>query len=648
MANRLAHIIVEAETYFGVDIEDEITNENIEVSKENDKYEFYGEHSEEEEQSAFVDDEVFNEAKFFEDILENDVDLISKKADLTIRNTLKKVAKTAVAPGEKGEFKNWGEDIFLEEKCFPELFPYGTGGYVSALINNKKDDMGFAMYVRHRILSADPKFRANSSYLFFLLLVKELIQLKRCKQTYLRQVTKLPNLTKDSIKNVKHSDLSRYNRSYEVFKTMRGTSMYYEEAKKNVMAILRQNGSPSLFVTLSCAEFSWDGLLKEILETVHNRIFTTDEVKQLSPQDKNKLISENVVQSTLHFQKRIEKELKLMTMQKFFDDSCEFSVSSYYYRVEFQQRGAPHIHTLLWLKDVNGKCAPTFWTTEDNSGGKEEQQDKLKKIEKIASILISASETNMLCDIHHESAKAKQDHKACNECFSALSNFDKCSKHTTHFEMYDSCEKCLDMKKLVKEFQTHKHTFTCQKKNKVINIKKNEGHGRNDGKKEGLAINNYVHCRFNFPQFPMNKTTFILGMSKDLDEGAVKQRKNDLKKIKKFLIRQTYSEISTLDESSDFKYLKGLTFIEFLFEVGMFEKDKSIEEYSLKEKREAYDRYTNALSASVRGTGSVFLQRETKDIFTNNFNRRLMGIHKANHDIQIVVDQVMFQNIWFL
>ena len=74
----------------------------------------------------------------------------------------------------------------------------------------------------------------------------------------MRQATKLPNITKETIKNIKAADLTRYNRSYEVFKTMRGTSMYYEEAKKNVMAILRQKGSPSLFLTLSCAEYSWE------------------------------------------------------------------------------------------------------------------------------------------------------------------------------------------------------------------------------------------------------------------------------------------------------------------------------------------------------------------------------------------------------
>ena len=639
VANRLANLIVETETYYGLDIDDEIHNEEIKESNENIQFE---EHPEHQGQWHHLEDEVFNEAEFFEDILEDEAQSISKTASTKMRKTLGKVLKIPVAPGEKGKFKNWGEDVFLEEKSFPELFPYGVGGYLSALVNNKDKDMGFAMYVKHRILSTDPKFRTNSSYLFFLLLVKELIQLKRCKQTYLRQATKLPNLNKETIKNMKLEDLSRYNRSYEVFKTMRGTSMYYEEAKKNVMAIIRQNGSPSLFVTLSCAEFSWEGLLKEILETVHNKVFTEEEIKKITPQEKNKLVSENVVQSTLHFQKRIEKELKLMTMPGFFDKDCEFSVSSYYYRVEFQQRGAPHIHALLWLQDDKKRPAPTFWTSENDSQGKDDQLTKLEEIEKLASILISASKQDILCDIHHEAVKDKQNYEHCKKCFSAEFNFEECLKHTVPGEDYNNCNECMYMKKIVEDFQTHKHTFTCQKKNKVINIQKNEGHGRNDGKQEGINISNYVHCRFNFPQFPMNKATFILGMSKDLDEESAKQRKEDLKKIKKYLIRQSYSESSEEKETEEFMKLKSLSFLQFLYEVGMFKREKSIEDYSDREKKDAYDRYINALSASVRGTGSVFLKRGTEDLFTNNFNRSLMGVHKANHDIQIVVDQVIF------
>ena len=87
-----------------------------------------------------------------------------------------------------------------------------------------------------------------------------------------------------------------------------------------------------------------------------------------------------------------------------------------------------------------------------------------------------------------------------------------------------------------------------------------------------------------------------------------------------------------------------MTFIQYLYEVGMFASDKNIEKFTESEKNEAYQRYLNALSASIRGTGSIFHKRYTKDVFTNNFNRRLLGIHKANHDLQIVVDQVNNNN----
>ena len=137
--------------------------------------------------------------------------------------------------------------------------------------------------------------------------------------------------------------------------------MYYEESKKNLLALLRQNGCPSIFLTLSCAEFDWPDLLKEIIETVKREKVTKEYIEGLTDSEKNKIISENVVQSTLHFQKRIEKMFYLM-QQDFFEGKKEsYHVSSYFYRIEFQQRGAPHVHSLLWLKDQLGDEAPSFW-----------------------------------------------------------------------------------------------------------------------------------------------------------------------------------------------------------------------------------------------------------------------------------------------
>ena len=349
------------------------------------------------------------------------------------------------------------------------------------------------------------------------------------------------------------------------------------------------------------------------------------------------------MQSTLHFQKRIEKELKLMTKEEFLENKCKYSVSSYYYRVEFQQRGAPHIHCLLWLQDSDDVAAPTFWSSNEKL---ENPEERIKEIEKIASMLISASEKSAICDKHNEDLqiwKTDVEYDKCTVCFSSDSNFEECERHKEPLAFLENCTNCIqckDMRNLVKAFQRHKHTFSCQKKNKLITIQETEGHGRNDNVLRSAKISNYVQCRYNFPQFPMNKTKFILGMSKELDIEEKENRKKDLQKIKKYLIRQTFSEDSSISASMALKQFQELSFIQFLYDVGMFKGNKKLEECSRNEKDIAYKRYIAAISASIKGSGSVFLQRDTKDVMTNNFNRRIMEIHQANHDVQIVVDQV--------
>ena len=71
----------------------------------------------------------------------------------------------------------------------------------------------------------------------------------------------------------------------------------------------------------------------------------------------------------------------------------------------------------------------------------------------------------------------------------------------------------------------------------------------------------------------------------------------------------------------------------------MFTGNKAVEEYVEFEKNEAKSRYLDAISASVQGTGIVVLRRKVKDIFVNGYNTNIMRLHKANHDLQICIDQ---------
>lgn len=203
----------------------------------------------------------------------------AKKADDVIMNT-------CVAPAEHGNFQNWREDIYLEEKCFPHLFPYGIGGYLSSHLSTGIH-IRFAAYCRHRVLNADAKFRNDHVYLAFLLLVKEHIELKRSICTYFRQARKTPGLSLEYLSNIRYQSLERYGRVFTAFKNVRGTAMYFQAVKNNLMATIRQKGCPTHFITISAGEWNWRGLLKSIYETVTKKKATDELINNLTTTEKN-------------------------------------------------------------------------------------------------------------------------------------------------------------------------------------------------------------------------------------------------------------------------------------------------------------------------------------------------------------------------
>ena len=270
------------------------------------------------------------------DITPEKISEFVRKQKKNVRNNLQ--TKLFVAPGEKGKIQNWQSDVFLEEKLFPALFPYGIGGYLSSNVI-RSSNIGFANYVKSRLLSADPKFRADPYYMFFLLLVKEMVEMLRSESTFYRKAGKASGLTPQIVKEISPEFMHRYNTAFNAFKHLRGTSMYFQAVKKNLMAFIRQKGAPTLFVTLSSAEFQWDEMIHKIYETTTRTQVTLDFIKSQSSAWKNKLVHENVVQSTMHFSKRVSKLISYLTNESpFCHDDVMYLVSDYFYRIEFQVR----------------------------------------------------------------------------------------------------------------------------------------------------------------------------------------------------------------------------------------------------------------------------------------------------------------------
>ena len=106
----------------------------------------------------------------------------------------------------------------------------------------------------------------------------------------------------------------------------------------------------------------------------------------------------------------------------FFDGPDEaYHISSYFYRIEFQQRGAPHLHSLLWLKNQVGDEAPNFWSnaeeygTEENLETSSNENEKIRKVEKFADFLISTSPDKMTCSKHKFSSGNEDDVLSCED-----------------------------------------------------------------------------------------------------------------------------------------------------------------------------------------------------------------------------------------
>lgn len=138
----------------------------------------------------------------------------------------------------------------------------------------------------------------------------------------------------------------RLNERFQVLRNLRGSPPYWEKAKKDIFAMIRQLGLTTWFCSFSAAETKWIPLrcLDELIENVS---YSDDEILNMSWEHKSKLIKADPV-----------------TCARYFDFSTFFTevlghethpvsqIKDYFYRIEFQQRGSPHVHMLLWIKDA--------------------------------------------------------------------------------------------------------------------------------------------------------------------------------------------------------------------------------------------------------------------------------------------------------
>jgi hypothetical protein len=115
---------------------------------------------------------------------------------------------------------------------------------------------------------------------------------------------------------------------------------YFNEKLLHINAMMREFQLPSLFITLTAAESKWTHL-KDILK---------------STDDRNTMPTNRPLHTSLHF---IHHKRELWNhIWKKPANSNWGNLSHFFERIEFQNRGAPHTHTILWVeKTINEMIA---------------------------------------------------------------------------------------------------------------------------------------------------------------------------------------------------------------------------------------------------------------------------------------------------
>ena len=162
---------------------------------------------------------------------------------------------------------------------------------------------------------------------------------------------------------------------YAVLDDIKQTPRYWKKAKFEIFAKLDNFGPFQFFFTLSCADLRWDEnfaailrgkgyIIKYQLEEDSNGNPKTaiyveyekddrkviDTLKDFleSQEDKSlhELIRGNVLLATRYFNHRVKAFISTIIMGR----SNPMMVDYYSYKTEFQDRGAGHIHGVLWIK----------------------------------------------------------------------------------------------------------------------------------------------------------------------------------------------------------------------------------------------------------------------------------------------------------
>ena len=234
----------------------------------------------------------------------------------------------------------------IEQLAFPIIFPNGKNG----LFMPRRYSLTHLAYFQNRLMCADNRFSSHLPYLFWSTNVTE----KQIMSTNISIAMKMrPSTTNKRSTPLNAGTVRKDIKSnpdfpenyYGFMRSIRGSPAYWNTAKLDLFAMIKDLGPPTWFLTLSANDMNWKDLLS-VLCKVEGLPTSEDYIESLPKSQKIKLMNSNPITTARHFCKRLHHFIHKVILS---DVQPIGPVRNYFYRIEFQARGSPHIHSIFWI-----------------------------------------------------------------------------------------------------------------------------------------------------------------------------------------------------------------------------------------------------------------------------------------------------------
>ena len=370
--------------------------------------------------------------------------------------------------------------------------------------------------------------------------------------------------------------------------------------------MIRQCGTPNFFITLSPSEINWFELIVILVKVSKNKTITVEEAKRMPRQERIDLVTKDPVTCARYFENKLRHIMKFIFARN--GVFRKHPVKDYFWRIDFQYRGSPHCHMLIWLHGV-----PLYDEEIDAEKEPERKAENLRKYAEFVDSYVTCKrpDDDMVGEsddedeetlIPSQSTLSSQTpsrnsqgtyHKTPINTQRSRSSF-RASQTPSLPPMSSQTLKNRARFKLKIDFLFHGH----RKKNCMI--KDNKG---ND------------ICKYNFPKPILDRTTCIEPFDR---------KKHGDKEYEKF-----YD-----------KWIKIRDELEIVYQEFLNNRKRKVK---LEEFLQDYlggmsrEDYIKAISCSLKRV-VVFLKRASHEVMVNNYNKIIYPLWGSNMDMQEVSD----------